>query len=76
MYSADNSNGHNASGCNMKRREFLCCAQIGIGIGIGIGIETEIPIAALFRADVVAARQNRPAIPPRRAFQLRKIGSA
>jgi len=27
-------------------------------------------IAALFRADGVAARQNRPAIPPRRAFQL------
>jgi len=27
---------------------------------------------ALFRADGVAARQNRPAILPRRAFQLRK----
>ena len=31
------------------------------------------PIAALFRADSVAARQNRPAIPPRRALSARKI---
>jgi len=30
------------------------------------------PIAALFRADGVAARQNRPAIPPRRAWSARK----
>jgi len=31
------------------------------------------PIEALFRADGVAARQNRPAIPPRRALSARKM---
>jgi len=50
--------------------KFINIRELSTGTSLFI---VQGPIAALFRADRVAARQNRPAIPPRCALSARKI---